>query len=291
MKRLVWETNPAPTYTMNNSLPNYYWIKFQTDALLDPDYMRLTDAGLGAYLKLYLLAGRADAGGLLCNANKVYKIGDLASILRIQSTFLESYIAELKDAGLVQEDGAGFKISRFLAEQGPGLEAQRVQWRERQQKHREKAEKESKEDKTRLDKKREEHHRDITKCHGDKDNQKPIPLLGPMVEALSQVTGLDLTLNYPRLAKEAKDLQAVDYTPEQILKVYSPGGAWWTIDWRGKKGEPPQIALIRSTIAQLLSKKSNGRQPALEAQTQEETEALLDELQRPGGEEEGKSGH
>jgi hypothetical protein len=121
----------------------------------------------------------------------------------------------------------------------------------------------------------------------DKDNKNCVSrdLLNPFVESLASVTGLDKKLNYGRLAREAKDLIQAGYSVDQVQAVYGAGGVWYLQDWRGQKGELPQLGVIRSTIAQLLAapkngnaKKSNGRQPALDIRTDEENRALAESL-------------
>lgn len=73
----------------------------------------------------------------------------------------------------------------------------------------------------------------------------------PMAKALSDVTGEDLNLNGPKLFANAKAI-VKEYTPEQITAIYSRGGLYYSHDWRGKKGERPNIAVIRETIGKLL---------------------------------------
>ncbi len=85
----------------------------------------------------------------------------------------------------------------------------------------------------------------------------PRELLIAFVDALADVTQEDKTLNYGRMAKEAKDLWLAGYTAEQIRSVYGKGGKWYQLHWAGKKGEPPGIGIIRSSIKGLL----NGSRP------------------------------
>jgi len=108
----------------------------------------------------------------------------------------------------------------------------------------------------------------------------PVGLLRGMADAILEVTGIDKKLNFSRAAKEAKDLISAGYSPDQIRKVYGQGGTWYSKDWRGQKGEVPQIGLIRSTIAQLLTAKpgNNGSHPTLQSQTEEETRTLFNAL-------------
>jgi hypothetical protein len=85
----------------------------------------------------------------------------------------------------------------------------------------------------------------------------PAHALKPMVFALANVTGLDAKLNFGRLAKEAKAVIQSGYSPEQVTAAYSAGGAWYSKDWRGRKGQTPNTANIRETIKELC----NGRNP------------------------------
>jgi hypothetical protein len=129
-----------------SKLPNYRWIKFNLDHLDDPVFMQLPLATKGFYLLAYLIAGEADAEGLLCSHRKVFDIDDLAWKLREDAKAVKANIDELTEAGLVVDDDPGFKIANFLEEQGPGDDAQRGQWRTRQQKHRARARKEEAEE-------------------------------------------------------------------------------------------------------------------------------------------------
>lgn len=69
--------------------------------------------------------------------------------------------------------------------------------------------------------------------------------LYPIAKVLSDVTGMDITKNRGRLFKEAKDYKPEEV--EEILQIYGPGGAWYTDDWRGKKGDRPKLGDIRET--------------------------------------------
>jgi len=66
-----------------------------------------------------------------------------------------------------------------------------------------------------------------------------------IAKVLSDVTGMDITKNRGRLFKEAKDYK--DEEVEDILQIYGPGGAWYSDDWRGKKGDRPKLSDIRET--------------------------------------------
>lgn len=71
-----------------------------------------------------------------------------------------------------------------------------------------------------------------------------------MYGAIVTVTKEDPKLVKPgRYARFAKSLLENDYTPEQVLSLYSDGGWWYANDWRGKQGEAPTEIGIRQTIA------------------------------------------
>lgn len=131
--------NKTDSKAEKSTLPNYRWIKFEIEYLNEPDFMQLSEGAAGAYLKLYLLAGKADAGGLLCNRVKVFTTDDLAWYFRCPPESITKHLEELTTKGFMTNDGEGFKITRFLEEQGPGDDARRVNWKDRQSKHRARA--------------------------------------------------------------------------------------------------------------------------------------------------------
>lgn len=86
-------------------------------------------------------------------------------------------------------------------------------------------------------------------------------VLYEMAVALAKVCHLDFNLNRGRLFKEAKDLIKSGYTEEQICDVYGESGSWWYSDFRGKRGEIPNLGAIRLSIASLLSNQINSIGP------------------------------
>lgn len=86
-----------------------------------------------------------------------------------------------------------------------------------------------------------------------------------MVGAISMVTGYDLALKNNRglIGNMASQLRAGDYTPEQVVAVYSPGGAWYKIDFRGKKGQKPTPGQMPQTIKNLLEKPQSIQEKSL----------------------------
>jgi hypothetical protein len=94
----------------------------------------------------------------------------------------------------------------------------------------------------------------IGKSTGKKKRAPAVPqsVLGPFVNTLADVTGMDRNLNYGRLAKEAKDLHISGYTAQQVAMIYGKGRTWYTHDWRGQQGRKPEIGQIRHTISELL---------------------------------------
>jgi len=71
--------------------------------------------------------------------------------------------------------------------------------------------------------------------------------LFPMAQTLASVCRINLKANRGWLFKEAKTLDGIGATAEDVKKYYGPGSWWYKKDWRGQKGEPPKPALIRRT--------------------------------------------
>ena len=157
-----------------SKLPNYTWIKFKLEYLNDPEFMQSSDGAVGTFLKLYLLAGKADAQGLIANGGKACTPKDISWLLRTDAAKVEAGLSELIETGLIRHDAEGYWIANFLEEQGPGDNVQRVKWRERQEKHREnitgkdKKREEKKEKEIEIDTERDiENDGDEINCHGD----------------------------------------------------------------------------------------------------------------------------
>lgn len=117
-------------------MPNYTWMKMPIALLDDEDFMTLGDDAIAAYLKIYLLAGKVDAGGALADRHGAMEVKRLAWRLRTDTDRLKECLTELTQAGLVTLSNNGYEITRFMEEQGPGDNEQREKWRERQRKHR-----------------------------------------------------------------------------------------------------------------------------------------------------------
>lgn len=73
--------------------------------------------------------------------------------------------------------------------------------------------------------------------------------LFPIANAIAEVTGLSLKVSKGRIFKAAKELSAdPEITAALILRLYSPGGAWYKENWIGKRGEKPAVNQIAETI-------------------------------------------
>jgi len=70
-----------------------------------------------------------------------------------------------------------------------------------------------------------------------------------LLAALAEATGMDAALNRSRLGKESRRLLQAGYTAQQIQAAFGAKGAWYSLDWRGKKGERPTLANISEQIA------------------------------------------
>lgn len=91
---------------------------------------------------------------------------------------------------------------------------------------------------------------DINLKHEDQQAQAPVTLTPQqaMIAALCSVMGLDETLNGSKCSRFASDLIALNVTPAQIMNAYGPLSGWYKHDWRGKKGEYPNIATMKETL-------------------------------------------
>lgn len=158
----------------NRPQPNYRWIKYPISYLDDPDFMQLSDGAKGTFLTLYLLAGRSDAEGLLCSESKVFTLKDLTWILHTQLDILSVAVDELLQAGFMRRDEkGGYWIIRFLEEQGPADDKDRLKWRERQAAHRAKAKGEvSADQESESDK---ESDKEIKRGEGESEGHETIP--------------------------------------------------------------------------------------------------------------------
>jgi len=112
-----------------NQLPNYKWMKLSYSYLDQRDFMGLSDSALATFIKLYLLACKADSEGLVADIFKPLNISDIAWIFRRSDEEIKLSIDELIKSGLLFKDEDGYTIKNFLQEQGPGDNEQREKWR------------------------------------------------------------------------------------------------------------------------------------------------------------------
>ncbi len=118
-------------WTLQDDHAGYPWLKFRTNLLDNPRFIRLSDQAKALYFEVYLLAGKSDLAGLVEIADSPASVEDIAFILRRQADAVTEGLAELQAAGLVIVDAGEVTITRFTKEQGPSPEKERAQWRER----------------------------------------------------------------------------------------------------------------------------------------------------------------
>lgn len=123
-------------WTLQDDHAGYPWLKFRTNLLDNPRFIRLSDQAKALYFEVYLLAGKSDAAGLVEIADSPANIDDLAFILRRHADAVSEGLAELQAAGLVSVEAGEVTISRFTKEQGPSYAMERAKWRERTAKKR-----------------------------------------------------------------------------------------------------------------------------------------------------------
>ncbi len=154
-----------------NQLPNYKWMKLSYSYLDQRDFMGLSDSALATFIKLYLIACKADSEGLVADTFKPLNISDIAWIFRRSEKEINLSLDELIKSGLLCEDEDGYSIKNFLQEQGPGDNEQREKWRINQSNSREKKNgKEPKEINVELDNENDELFLKIYKKVTDLDN-------------------------------------------------------------------------------------------------------------------------
>lgn len=81
-----------------------------------------------------------------------------------------------------------------------------------------------------------------------------IQAIGSISNALTEVTGVSSKLNRQAMYEFSADLHAAGYTAAQVLRHYggepAPGAwNWYVDDWRGARGDKPNLKNIRETIA------------------------------------------
>ena len=116
----------------------YPWLKLWTAYGEDPRFLRLSDAARARFWDLYILAGKADAGGLILAGDNIATLEDLAFILRRETDQVKAAVEELVNASLLTSEAGGWEIARFTEEQGPAQSEKRQKWKERQARKREK---------------------------------------------------------------------------------------------------------------------------------------------------------
>jgi len=114
----------------------YPWLKFYPTLLDDPKYLRISNGAKARYIEFYLLAGKADAGGLVVIGDDVASAEDLAFVLHVELEQVEAHIAELLKSTLLTQSCGGYLITRFREEQGPSQADKRTEWKLRQDKKR-----------------------------------------------------------------------------------------------------------------------------------------------------------
>lgn len=124
-------------WTLQEYSNGYNWLKFRTNLLDTPKFIRLSDQAKAVYFETYLLAGKSDAGGLIVAADNPIGIEDIALLLHRQPDAVSEGLAELQAAGLVSVEAGRVTVCNFTKEQGPAHADMREQWKARQSKRRE----------------------------------------------------------------------------------------------------------------------------------------------------------
>lgn len=87
------------------------------------------------------------------------------------------------------------------------------------------------------------------------------------INLLCEVCKLDVGLSKGKAGSFAKRFRKAGYTLDEIRDFYGDGGWWYKHDFRGKKGEPPTLALIHETIRRAREFRPGDGSPAAEFTT------------------------
>lgn len=77
-------------------------------------------------------------------------------------------------------------------------------------------------------------------------------------KTLAEVCRMDFEANKGMLLGHAKKLPI---TGEEIRDLFGPGGTWYRLDFRGKKGSPPALKQITTEFLKLKQAEITGTQP------------------------------
>lgn len=100
---------------------------------------------------------------------------------------------------------------------------------------------------------------DANKMRKKKPAANPGKDLFFLARAIADVCQWPFDANKGQLMKEAKLLSSItnpEPTPEAVKKIYGPGGAWYTGNYHGLRGDLPTPAMIRKTWL-ILNNKQN----------------------------------
>lgn len=102
--------------------------------------------------------------------------------------------------------------------------------------------------------------------------------------AVLTVTKLDPLTIEAQDDKRIEKLFQAGYNAGQVDKCYSPGGFWYEADWRGKKGQPPTVKDILTTIGAAVDWVPSAPPPSANGQQskQDKAQTLLEIVGRWG---------
>ena len=100
--------------------------------------------------------------------------------------------------------------------------------------------------------------------------------LDELRRALNEVTGMDSMLNRSLITKSAGSLAQAGYNAGMVRSAFGKGGAWYSQDWRGKKGEVPTVKNVIENIA-VLSRQSQSA--SNEAELDQKRDQVRQEIQ------------
>jgi hypothetical protein len=99
---------------------NDFWIKLPVRYLEDVDFMMLPSEVKWTFIEIYLLAKRANSGGMLRSDGRDYSVDDMAYLLHENSKSFEKRVGQLIDANFLRKEFDCYEISNYEEDQGVG---------------------------------------------------------------------------------------------------------------------------------------------------------------------------
>jgi ribosomal protein S25 len=218
---------------MSEKAVGYPWLKFYTDLPDNPKLRTLTDAQKWRYVHMYMIAGKADAGGLLIIDDELLDAAALAWYLRIDTDTAQADIKTMLQARLLSTEGNGYAIASFMDEQGSSHAEKRAQWRERQERRRERAKNSTQDKEEEQDKDIDENRQEEEKKREEQNRQEVTPLsrVTNSVVVSSFLSSFSIAEQLVLEQLEGELTEEIAYHFQQALNAYGKPKTYQYLRW------------------------------------------------------------